>query len=253
MYTHIVMWKFGSDVSDSNKSKMISLLTNLKSTIPELIEVEVNLNTSDSDFSYDIILNTKFNSFDEYKIYSNNNKHKEVVKFISSITEEKAVIDFLDYKGKMIDKQLVVALDVANKNELLKVLDVLPDTISWYKIGLELFIAEGPKILNILKKLNKSIFLDLKLHDIPQTVENALNVACDYDVDMMTVHGLGGKAMLEAASNIASRSKSSPKLVAVTTLTSLSDKDLNEIGLLEVFQIKLSHWIHLLYRLVLMD
>ena len=131
----------------------------------------------------------------------------------------------------MIDKQLVVALDVANKNELLKVLDVLPDTISWYKIGLELFIAEGPKILNILKKLNKSIFLDLKLHDIPQTVENALNVACDYDVDMMTVHGLGGKAMLEAASNIASRSKSSPKLVAVTTLTSLSDKDLNEIGL----------------------
>ena len=122
----------------------------------------------------------------------------------------------------MIDKQLVVALDVANKNELLKVLDVLPDTISWYKIGLELFIAEGPKILNILKKLNKSIFLDLKLHDIPQTVENALSVACDYDVDMMTVHGLGGKAMLEAASNIASRSKSSPKLVAVTTLTSLS-------------------------------
>ena len=131
----------------------------------------------------------------------------------------------------MIDKQLVVALDVANKNELLKVLDVLPDTISWYKIGLELFIAEGPKILNILKKLNKSIFLDLKLHDIPQTVENALNVACDYDVDMMTVHGLGGKAMLEAASNIASRSKSSPKLVAVTTLTSLSDNDLNEIGI----------------------
>ncbi len=94
MYTHIVMWKFSSDVSDSNKSKMISLLTNLKSTIPELIEVEVNLNTSDSDFSYDIILNTKFNSFDEYKIYSDNNEHKEVVKFISSITEEKAVIDF---------------------------------------------------------------------------------------------------------------------------------------------------------------
>ena len=72
---------------------MISLLTNLKSTIPELIEAEVNLNTSDSDFSYDIILHTKFNSFDGYKIYSNN-EHKEVVKFISSITEEKAVIDF---------------------------------------------------------------------------------------------------------------------------------------------------------------
>ena len=130
----------------------------------------------------------------------------------------------------MINKQLVVALDVANKNELLKVLDFLPNNISWYKVGLELFISEGPEILNILKKLNKSIFLDLKLHDIPQTVENALMVACDYDVDMMTVHGLGGKAMLESAANIASRSKSPPKLVAVTTLTSLANKDLSDIG-----------------------
>ena len=88
MYTHIVMWKFGSDVSDSNKSKMISLLTNLKSTIPELIEVEVNLNTSDSDFSYDIILNTKFNSFDEYKIYSNNNEHKDCLLYTSDAADE---------------------------------------------------------------------------------------------------------------------------------------------------------------------
>ena len=96
---------------------------------------------------------------------------------------------------------------------------------------MELFIAEGPEILKILKSFGKQIFLDLKLHDIPQTVENAINVACQYDVDMMTVHGLGGKKMLEAAANAASNFKNPPKLVAVTTLTSLGDEDLNDIGI----------------------
>ena len=94
MFTHIVMWKFNSGVSDNKKTKMIRQLTSLKSSIPELIEIEVKLNRSDSKFSYDIILISKFSSFNEYKIYSNNSKHKEVVRFISSITEKKAVIDF---------------------------------------------------------------------------------------------------------------------------------------------------------------
>lgn len=131
----------------------------------------------------------------------------------------------------MINKDLIVALDVPNKNELINTLNRLPDIINWYKVGLELFIAEGPEILKILKSFGKQIFLDLKLHDIPQTVENAINVACQYDVDMMTVHGLGGKKMLEAAANAASNFKKPPKLVAVTTLTSLGDEDLNDIGI----------------------
>jgi orotidine-5'-phosphate decarboxylase len=131
----------------------------------------------------------------------------------------------------MINKDLIVALDVPNKNELINTLNRLPDIINWYKVGLELFIAEGPEILKILKSFGKQIFLDLKLHDIPQTVENAINVACQYDVDMMTVHGLGGKKMLEAAANAASNFKNPPKLVAVTTLTSLGDEDLNDIGI----------------------
>ena len=131
----------------------------------------------------------------------------------------------------MINKDLIVALDVPNKNELINTLNRLPDIINWYKVGLELFIAEGPEILKILKSFGKQIFLDLKLHDIPQTVENAINVACQYDVDMMTVHGLGGKKMLEAAANSASNFKNPPKLVAVTTLTSLGDEDLNDIGI----------------------
>ena len=131
----------------------------------------------------------------------------------------------------MINKDLIVALDVPNKKELINTLNRLPDIINWYKVGLELFIAEGPEILKILKSFGKQIFLDLKLHDIPQTVENAINVACQYDVDMMTVHGLGGKKMLEAAANAASNFKNPPKLVAVTTLTSLGDEDLNDIGI----------------------
>ena len=131
----------------------------------------------------------------------------------------------------MINKDLIVALDVPNKNDLINTLNRLPDIINWYKVGLELFIAEGPEILKILKSFGKQIFLDLKLHDIPQTVENAINVACQYDVDMMTVHGLGGKKMLEAAANAASNFKNPPKLVAVTTLTSLGDEDLNDIGI----------------------
>tara|TARA_B100002019_G_scaffold149959_1_gene129005 strand:+ start:273 stop:983 length:711 start_codon:yes stop_codon:yes gene_type:complete len=131
----------------------------------------------------------------------------------------------------MINKDLIVALDVPNKNELINTLNRLPDIINWYKVGLELFVSEGPEILKILKSFDKQIFLDLKLHDIPQTVENAIKVACEYDVDMMTVHGLGGKRMLEAAANAASNFKNPPKLVAVTTLTSLEDKDLNDIGI----------------------
>ena len=131
----------------------------------------------------------------------------------------------------MINKDLIVALDVPNKNELINTLNRLPDIINWYKVGLELFIAEGPEILKILKSFGKQIFLDLKLHDIPQTVENAIKVACQYDVDMMTVHGLGGKKMLEAAANAASNFKNPPKLVAVTTLTSLGDEDLYDIGI----------------------
>ena len=131
----------------------------------------------------------------------------------------------------MINKDLIVALDVPNKNELINTLNRLPDIINWYKVGLELFIAEGPEILKILKSFGKQIFLALKLHDIPQTVENAIKVACQYDVDMMTVHGLGGKKMLEAAANAASNFKNPPKLVAVTTLTSLGDEDLDDIGI----------------------
>ena len=120
---------------------------------------------------------------------------------------------------------LIVALDVPNAEEMEAKLNELPDFIEWYKVGLEIFCAEGPSVLEPLKKRGKKIFLDLKLHDIPQTVANAVKTAASHGVNLMTVHAVGGRAMLEAAANAAKECENPPKIVAVTTLTSLSADD----------------------------
>jgi orotidine-5'-phosphate decarboxylase len=94
---------------------------------------------------------------------------------------------------------LIVALDVPNTEALEAKLQELPDFIEWYKVGLEIFCAEGPAALEPLKKRGKKIFLDLKLHDIPRTVGHAVKTAAAHGVNLMTVHAVGGRAMLEAA------------------------------------------------------
>lgn len=126
---------------------------------------------------------------------------------------------------------LIVALDVPSAGEMEKVLKQMPDCIEWYKVGLELFCAEGPDILAPLKKRNKKIFLDLKLHDIPRTVANAVKTAASHGVNLMTVHAIGGRAMLEAAAKAARECTNPPNLVAVTTLTSLSQEDFTDLGI----------------------
>lgn len=126
---------------------------------------------------------------------------------------------------------LIVALDVPTLTEMEKTLDRLPDSIEWYKVGLEIFCAEGPSVLEPLKARNKNIFLDLKLHDIPRTVANAVKTAAAHGVNLMTVHAIGGRAMLEAAAEAARECKNPPKLVAVTTLTSLSQDDFSDLGI----------------------
>lgn len=126
---------------------------------------------------------------------------------------------------------LIVALDVPTAKEMEETLNRLPDTIGWYKVGLELFCAEGPSILTPLKKRNKRIFLDLKLHDIPRTVANAVKTAAGHGVNLITVHAIGGRAMLKAAVEAAHECANPPKLVAVTTLTSLSQDDFVDLGI----------------------
>jgi orotidine-5'-phosphate decarboxylase len=130
--------------------------------------------------------------------------------------------------------ELIVALDVAAQDEARAALTRLPPSIRWYKVGLELFCAEGPSVLSALKHEEKQIFLDLKLHDIPRTVEKAVASIIPHRVDLVTVHASGGKAMLKAAADAAKTSASGAPLrtLAVTVLTSLDQPDLRDIGVL---------------------
>ncbi len=127
--------------------------------------------------------------------------------------------------------ELIVALDVPNREAMEAKLRELPGFIEWYKVGLELFCAEGPAVLEPLKKEGKKIFLDLKLHDIPRTVGHAVKTAAAHGVNLMTVHAIGGRVMLEEAAKAAAECEKPPKLVAVTTLTSLGQDDFTDLGI----------------------
>jgi orotidine-5'-phosphate decarboxylase len=127
--------------------------------------------------------------------------------------------------------ELIVALDVASTPEAIAAVDSLPKEVGWYKIGLELFSAEGPAVVQAVKSRGKSVFLDLKLHDIPRTVERAVRAAAHHGADMLTVHASGGRAMLKAAAEAARTcGRTAPKIIAVTALTSLDQQDLRDLG-----------------------
>ncbi len=126
--------------------------------------------------------------------------------------------------------KVIVALDVPRAADIEPLVTQIPNEIEWYKVGLELFIGEGHEAIQILAEMGKQIFLDLKLHDIPRTVERAVHTASSYNVGLLTVHASGGPAMLEAAANAASACKNPPLIVAVTALTSLDQSDLTALG-----------------------
>lgn len=127
---------------------------------------------------------------------------------------------------------LIVALDVAQSNRIGPIVDALPQEVRYYKVGLELYSAEGPAALQPLRQRQRHIFLDLKLHDIPRTVERAVASVAQHGVELLTVHASGGRAMLEAAVN-ASRAHGPgrPRILAVTVLTSLDRSDLADLGI----------------------
>ena len=132
----------------------------------------------------------------------------------------------------MKKNNLIVALDRPSASEAKIILDKLPESVEWFKVGLELFTADGPAALALLKAKNKNIFLDLKLHDIPNTVARAVRAAAAHDVAMLTVHALGGEAMLKAASEAAKETGTNkPKIIAVTILTSHGQEDLTAVGI----------------------
>ena len=124
--------------------------------------------------------------------------------------------------------RLIFALDVSDREEAEKYVRLLGDVVGCFKIGLELFIKEGPDVLKIVKNNSSaSIFLDLKLHDIPATVSSALRSAATHGVRFVTIHGSDGKSILRTASEVKG---SGLEVLAVTVLTSVSESDLLKLG-----------------------
>ena len=131
----------------------------------------------------------------------------------------------------MSSSPIIVALDFPNENEALALVDQLEPGRCRLKVGKELFTRSGPEFVKKLVKQNFDVFLDLKFHDIPNTVARACQAGADLGVWMLNVHALGGRKMLEAAREALPANGLNPKLIAVTVLTSMGAEDLKEIGL----------------------
>ncbi len=127
-------------------------------------------------------------------------------------------------------ERLIVALDVPNATEARKIVSSLGESVDFYKIGMQLYTAEGPGIVRDLVASGRQIFLDLKYHDIPNTVAAAVREAAQPGVSMLTVHASGGSKMLRAAADAARAVNPSLRVLAVTVLTSMDQAALNEAG-----------------------
>ena len=130
----------------------------------------------------------------------------------------------------MTDSKIIVALDFPDEASTMKLVERINPGLCRLKIGKELFTRCGPDLVRKIVNSGYDVFLDLKYHDIPNTVANACKAAADLGVWMMNVHALGGPAMLAAARNALSDADS-PLLIAVTILTSSSDDDLKAVGI----------------------
>lgn len=127
-------------------------------------------------------------------------------------------------------QRLIVALDVPDARAASLLIDRLDDTCAWFKVGLELFVAAGPAVLEPILRRDHSVFLDLKLHDIPNTVAGAVRSAAGLGARLLTVHAAGGPAMLAAAQEALAGIANPPQLLAVTVLTSMDEQQLNATG-----------------------
>jgi orotidine-5'-phosphate decarboxylase len=141
--------------------------------------------------------------------------------------EYPALLDKID----LARQRLIVALDVPTAAASTELVKKLQGTCQWFKVGLELFTAAGPDVLEHFIAHGHSIFLDLKFHDIPNTVAGAVRSAASWGVRMMTVHAAGGPAMLAAAKAALDGIANPPELLAVTVLTSMDAAALESTGI----------------------
>jgi len=135
-----------------------------------------------------------------------------------------------------MEERIILALDLPNKEKATELLDTIGEQVRYVKVGMELFYKEGFPLIELLKKRGLNIFLDLKLHDIPNTVGNAIAQLTKMEVDMLNVHVAGGVKMMEAAKNGLEKGLTSgqkkPSLIGVTQLTSTDERMLKtEIGI----------------------
>jgi len=135
-----------------------------------------------------------------------------------------------------VKDKVLVALDVESKNDALRLAEMLRGSVGGFKIGSRLFTAEGPAMVRTLTDRGDRVFLDLKFHDIPNTVATAVAAAAEFGVWMLNVHASGGTAMMRAAHEAAhevaaKRSTAPPLVIAVTVLTSMNQAALRETGI----------------------
>src|ERR1700680_5070940 len=120
--------------------------------------------------------------------------------------------------------RLIVALDRSSRDEILRLVDALRGVVDIFKVGLQAFIANGPSIVREITSRGEKVFLDLKIHDIPNTASRAVAEAAAHGPSLLTGHASGGEAMLRACA------VQGPLILAVTVLTSLDDRELQRIG-----------------------
>ena len=131
---------------------------------------------------------------------------------------------------KLKPKQTIIALDVSSLEETKDLLSIVDKDLFRLKVGKQLFTSQGPKVIDKLNSLGFDIFLDLKLHDIPNTISKSLANICNLGVWMSNIHLLGGQEMIEAATSTVKGLNSEMILVGVTILTSLNENNLVEMG-----------------------
>ncbi|MBN1571752.1 MAG: orotidine-5'-phosphate decarboxylase [Deltaproteobacteria bacterium] len=133
-------------------------------------------------------------------------------------------------KDKNAGERIIVALDYADLKTAEELVRYLKGIISFFKVGLELFTSSGPGAVKMVTENGAKVFLDLKFHDIPNTVVGAVSSALNLSVSMLNVHAAGGEEMMRAAAKTAAESENRPKLLAVTVLTSIDEEGFRQIG-----------------------
>jgi orotidine-5'-phosphate decarboxylase len=129
-------------------------------------------------------------------------------------------------------ERLIVALDFGSAEQALELVDRLDGPCKWFKVGMELFYAAGAGLIETLRERDFSVFLDLKLHDIPNTVAGAVRSVTQAGASLLTVHASGGEAMMVAAAE-AAHAPGAPRLLAVTVLTSMDAGELAGVGVMD--------------------